>query len=164
MPVGLYKPIDYKINIKPKGGLQVLVALTNRLSFYSNTAFIYSNISPAKAAQHIMRIGLMRINAMPMKLAMRINILTQKYQGLRSKVEKFSLLNNPKATAASISPTTAGRSPLIMLSITGDLTYRISNRQNTVAMMNDGSNNATNAVMLPSTAMPSPIPALCTTV
>jgi hypothetical protein len=45
MPVGLYKPIDYKINIKPKGGLQVLIALTNRLSFYSNAAFNYNAIA-----------------------------------------------------------------------------------------------------------------------
>lgn len=114
----------------------MLEALTNRLFYCLDilarqhiaflltvlSRYLYSNINPANAAQHIIRIGLMRINAMPMKLAMSINIFTQKYHGLMSKDEKFSLLNNPKDTAASINPTTAGRNPLIMLSMTGDFT------------------------------------------
>lgn len=70
-------------------------------------------MSPAKAAQPIMRIGFIFRNFVPMNVAAKIKMLIQKYQGFICGEEKFSGVIIRRA-AAEMSPTTAGRSPDMM--------------------------------------------------
>ena len=86
-----------------------------------------------------------------------------KYQGFIDGAEKFSLFINSNA-AAAISPTTAGRRPDMMLCTTIEFMYFMNNRQIRIIRMNDGSTSARVAVALPSTAIVSPMAALCTAV
>ena len=86
-----------------------------------------------------------------------------KYQGFIDGAEKFSLFINSNA-AAAISPTTAGRRPDMMLCTIIEFMYFMNNRLIIIINMNDGNTNARVAVALPSTAIVSPMAALCTAV
>ena len=86
-----------------------------------------------------------------------------KYQGFIDGAEKFSLFINSNA-AAAISPTTAGRRPDITFCTTIEFMYFMNRRQIRIISMNDGNTNASVAVALPSTAIVSPMAALCTAV
>ena len=90
-------------------------------------------------------------------------MLMPKYQGFIDGAEKFSLFINSNA-AAAISPTTAGRRPDMMLCTTIEFMYFMNNRLIRIIRINDGNTNASVAVALPSTAIVSPMAALCTAV
>ena len=119
----------------------------------------YNNISPAKPAHNIMRIGFIFSTRVPKKVAMKSAMLIQKCHGLMSGDEKFSFVISSKAAAAS-NPTTAGRKPINTLCTVGVCIYFINIRLINIISMSEGSTSAMVATTLPSTAMPPPKPAL----
>lgn len=93
-----------------------------------------------------------------MKVATNMPMLIQNCHASSDGVEKFSALQR-RSVAASNSPTTAGRSPVKMLCTTGVFIYFMNIRLIRIIRMSDGKTSAKVATVLPSIAMPCPIPA-----
>lgn len=98
-----------------------------------------------------------------MNVAIKMSTLIQNCHPFSFGVEKFSLFMS-SSVAASSSPTTAGRNPKKMLCTMLDFMYFMRILHIIIIRISDGKISANVAVALPSIAIVSLMPALCTAV